>query len=154
MAGNVNPRTAGGWTQMMSTELNALAANTGAVQATGTNPAFDNTLAANSGFLADCELQVTFGVAPTAGLTVDLYLIPLSSTGGITFSDGSATIRQPSLYVGSFTLRNITTLQILTIRNVPIPFNKFIMSVLNNGDQAMAATGNTLNIYTVGEAYT
>ena len=155
MAGDIT-LLRGSWQTMMTTELNSLAAATGALQATGTNAAFDNTAAAGSGlfFWGDFELQVTYGTAPTAGKTVDCYLIPLSSTGGTTFWDGSATIQQAPLYIGSWILRNITTLHILGFRGIPLPPQKFIVSVVNNGDQAMAASGNTVKFFPYGEAYT
>jgi hypothetical protein len=148
MAGTIklNPNA---WTTMMTTELNSLAAATGVLQATGTNAAFDNST--GLWFWADFELNVTFGTGPTAGKTVDCYLIPLGSAGGTTFWDGSATIQQSPLYIGSWILRNITTAHILGFRGVPLPPQKFILSVLSNSDQAMAASGNTVKMYTYAE---
>ena len=154
MAGNIG-LLRGTWQTMMTTELNSLAAATGALQATGTNPAFDNTLALGTGLFlwADFELSVTYAVAPTAGKTVDLYLIPLASAGGTTYWDGSASIQQANLYVGSFILRNISTLHILGIRGIPLPPQKCIVSIVNNGDQALAASGNTVKMFPYGESY-
>jgi hypothetical protein len=140
------------WSTMMTTELNALAATTGVLQATGTNAAYDNST--NLRLWGDFELQCTYAVAPTAGKTVDLYLIPLSSTAGTTYADGSATIQQASLYIGSWVLRNISTLHILYMRGIPLPPAKFILSVLNNGDQALTASGHTVKFLPYGMQYT
>lgn len=134
---------------MMTTELNSLAAATGALQSTGTNAAFDNSTA--GWFWGDFELNVTYGTAPTAGKTVDCYLIPLGSAGGTTFWDGSATIQQANLFIGSWVLRNINTAHILGFRGVPLPPQKFILSVVNNADQSMAASGNTVKFFSYGE---
>ena len=156
MPGNIGLLAPSVWTTMMTTELNSLGANTGVLQSTGTNAAFDNGQALGTGLFpyADFELSATFGVAPTAGQTVDCYLIPLASAGGTTYTDGSASIQQSSLYIGSWTLRAITTLQLLTFRyQGPMPPRKFILSILSNSGQAMAASGNTIKMYPYGNSY-
>lgn len=152
MAGNIL-QLGNAWTTMMTTELNSLAATTGVLQATGTNVAFDNS--AGNWFWGDFELTVTYAVAPTAGKTVDCYLIPLSSAGGTTYWDGSATIQQAPLYIGSWVVRNIATAHILGFRaERQLPPQKFILSIVNNADQAFSASGNTVKQYTYAERYT
>src|SRR4051812_21400076 len=132
MAGNIG-LLRGTWTQMMSTELNALASVTAVLQATGTNAAFDNTAVLGTGsmFWGDFELNVTFGSAPTANKTVDLYLIPLAQATGTTYWDSSLTALPSALFVGSWTVRAVTTAQIIGFRGVPLPPQKFIL-LLNN----------------------
>jgi hypothetical protein len=151
MAGNIALRSPG-WTQVLSSELNSLASAAGAVQATGTNAAYDNTGNSSSCFWADFELRVTFGTGPTAGTTVDVYLIPLSSDGS-GYVDGSATVQQSPLFVGGFVVRNVTTAQVLMFRGVPLPNDKFLISVVNNTNQAFPSSGSTVKIRPYGEYY-
>lgn len=141
---------------MLSTELNSLAAATAVLQATGTNAAFDNTAALGTGgfFWADVELQVTFGSAPTANKTVDVYLIPLSQAGGTTYWDSSLTALPSNLYVGSFPVRNVNTAQIIGLRGVPLPPQKFILLINNGTDQAFPASGSKVYIFPYGEQST
>lgn len=121
----------------LTTELNSLA--TATASAAGT--AQDNST--NLDLYADFVLSVTFGVAPTANTTVDLYLLP-SIDGGTTYADAVvAATPAKSMLVGSFYCRNVATAQVMTLANVPIP-EKFKMMVVNNSGQAMAASGNTL----------
>lgn len=159
MAGNI-ARRVGSWMQLLSTELNALASGSGALQATGTNPAFDNTAAGNLFFAADIELVVTFGAGPTAG-TIDVYLLPLGSDGA-TYADGaggSSPVTSNAEYLCSFPVRAVTTAQRLVLWDVLIPGEQFTVLLVNNctvngTGQALAATGNTLKIRGQGEAYT
>ncbi len=138
----------------MSTELNSLANNTAAAQATGTNAAFDNGTSTNRYFWGDFELRVTFGSAPTNGTTVDLYMIPLSSDGS-NFVDFVTSNLPPALFVGSFVVRNVNTAQVLMVRGIPLPADKFILGVLNNGTgQAFPSSGSTVKIRPYAEAYT
>lgn len=155
MAGNITRRV-GSWTQLLSTELNSLASGSGALQSTGTNPAFDNTNASNLFFAADLELVVTFGTGPTAG-TIDVYLLPLGSDGA-TYADGAggaSPVTSNAEYLCSFPVRAVTTAQRLVLSDVPIPGEQFTVIIVNNGTgQALAASGNTLKIRGQGEAYT
>jgi len=151
MPGNITLRSPG-WTQLMSTELNSLAAASSVGQSTGTNPAYDNSGTASSCFWADFELRVTFGTAPTAGQTVDLYLIPLSSDG-TSFVDGTTGILPPTLLVGSWVVRAVTTAQIILLRNIPLPNDKFVLVVVNNTSQAFPGSGNTVKCKPAGEYY-
>jgi hypothetical protein len=156
MAGNLTIR-ASSWTQMLSTELNSLAAGSGALQATGTNVAFDNTNSSNLFTRMRLEIDVTFGTAPTAGKTIDFYIVPLSQAGGTTYWDGAggATPVAPGTqFIGSVPLRNVTTIQRLGIRNIPIGYEQFILNVVNSADQAFPATGTVVNIRAEADAYT
>lgn len=154
MAGNLTLR-ASSWTQMLSTEMNALAAGSDAVQATGTNAAFDNTNSSNQFTRMRLEIDVTYGTAPTAGKTIDCYIIPLGQAGGTTFWDGQTAGVQPApQYIGSVVLRNVNTIQRLGLRNIPLGYEKFILKVVNSADQAFPASGTTVNILCEADAYT
>ena len=125
---------------LLSTELNSLAASTGSA----VGSAFDNSAAGNNFFWADFELYVTYGTAPTAGQTVDLYLV--EAIDGSNYADGSSTIQVATHYVGSWPLRNVNTAQRIVVRGVPLPPGPFKAHVLNSATQAMAASGNTVKM--------
>ncbi len=133
------------WTQMLSTELNALASVTAVLQATGTNAAFDNST--GLWLFGDFELQVTFASSPTANSSVDCYLIPLSQAGGTTYWDDSITALPLNLYVGSWPVRAVTSAQIIGFRGVPLPPQKFILLINNGTNQAFPATGSKVYFY-------
>jgi hypothetical protein len=140
------------WTQMLSTELNSLASVTAAAQSTGTNPAFDNST--GLWLWGDFELDVTFGSSPTAGKTVDLYLIPLAQAGGSTFWDANTTTLPSQLYIGSWPVRNVNTAQVIGFRGVPLPPQKFVLLLNNGTDQAFPASGTKVYFYSYAESYT
>jgi hypothetical protein len=128
---------AGTPTSALTTELNSLATAT----ATAAGPAQDNS--SNLDLYADFVLSVTFGTNPTAGATVDLYLLP-SVDGGTNYADAVvAATPARNMLVGSFYCRAVTTAQIMTVTNVPIP-EKFKMMVVNNSGQSFPASGSTV----------
>lgn len=134
--------TQGANVSAMTTELNSLSSS--AYSAAG--PAQDN--AANHDAWADFLLTCTFAIAPTAGTTLDLFLlIALDGTTGV-FSDsvsGSAGFAQLSLKVGSFQVRAVTTAQNLHLRSALLPPGAWRPVLFNNGTgQGLAPTGNTL----------
>lgn len=151
MAGNILLK-GNAWTQMLSTELNSLAAGVAVAQNTGTNTAFDNST--GLWLWGDFELQVTFGTAPAAGQTVDCYLIPLAQAGGTTYWDASITALPNNLYVGSWPVRNVNTAQIIGFRGVPLPPQKFILVINNGTNQAFPASGSKVYFYSYAESYT
>lgn len=122
----------------LTTELNSLA--TAAYSAA--SAAQDNTT--NLDFWADFELNVTFGTNPTAGTSVDLYIV--SSLDGTNYGDGGGAVAPPyTSYVGPFPVRAVTTAQRIELRGIQLPEGLWKAVVLNNGTgQAMAASGNTL----------
>lgn len=140
------------WTQMLSSELNSLASSTAVLQATGTNAAFDNST--GLWLWGDFELQVTFGTGPTANSTVDCYLIPLASAGGTTYWDSSLTALPLNLYIGSWPVRNVTTAQIIGLRGVPLPPQKFVLLINNGTNQAFPSSGSIVTFYSYAESYT
>lgn len=128
---------------LMTTELNSLASTQGAIASS----AYDNSAAGNQFFWADFELVVTYGTAPTAGGTVDLYL--LETVDGTNYGDGTSgasPVTVSTHYVGSFPLRAVTSAQRIIIRGVPLSPVAFKAQLINNGGQAMTASGNTLKM--------
>lgn len=137
---------AGTVTSLATTELNSLANAAGAL-----GVEFGNTT--NLYTFAMFELTVTFGSAPTAGRTVDLYIVPaVDGTNYATNVTGASGYAQSTHYAGSFPLQAVTTLQRLTIGGsgmrgtLYIPPTKFKLYVLNNSAVAFPASGSTLKM--------
>lgn len=133
-------------TTLASTELNSLANAAGAL-----GVEYDNST--NLMPFGVFELTVTFGSAPTAGRTVDLYIVPASDgTNYATNVTGSSGYAQSTGYVGSFVLQAVTTLQRLNLGGIGargtlfLPPTKFKAYLLNNSGQAFPSSGSTLKM--------
>lgn len=127
-------------TSILTTELNSLATAT----ATVASSTVDNST--NLDLYMDLLLQVTFGTAPTANTTCDLYIQP--SLDNTTFADTVvAATPAKNLLIGSFYVRNVNTAQAMTLNNILIP-QYFKLVLINNTGQTMAATSNTLKYRT------
>jgi hypothetical protein len=132
-------------TTLLSTELNSLANNAGAL-----GVEYDN--ATNDYIYGLFELAVTFGSNPTAGNTVDLYLIPCPD--GTNYDDavtGASGAAPASCYAGGFPLRAVTTAQRVPLGfgasgPVLLPPCKFKAFVLNKSGVAMPASGSTIKM--------
>jgi hypothetical protein len=125
----------------LSTEFNSLANGS----YTAASATIDNTTALD--LFMDLQLNVTFGTAPSAGGTVDVYLLP--SQDGTTFADGGgSTAPQAQLWIASFELRAVTTAQVLMARDIPIPGLKFKLTAKNASGQAFPASGSTIKYVT------
>lgn len=133
-------------TSLATTELNSLANAAGAL-----GVEYDN--ATNDYPFGMFELTVTFAVAPTAGKTVDLYIVP--ATDGTNYSTnvtGASGYAQSTSYVGSFPLQAVTTLQRLNLGGIGargtlyLPPVKFKAYLLNSSGQAFPASGSTLKM--------
>lgn len=128
-------------TTYLSTELNSLASAANKLGAAIANQT-------NKDKLAILELVVTFGTAPAAGKSVDLYAV--FSADGTNYSDGDDTVDPlVTSYVCSFPVRSVTTVQRIVVPNIPLlaPASfKFLL--LNEAGQAFVATGNTLKYAT------
>jgi len=128
---------------VLSTELNSLANNAAAL---GTE--YDNS--SNLYLWATFELNVTFGSAPTAGNTVDLYIIP--APDGTNYDDnttGASGAAPSTSYVGGFPLRAVTSAQKVplgVVRRVDLPPTKFKIFVVNGSGQAFPASGSTVKM--------
>jgi hypothetical protein len=130
-------------TSLMTTELNSLANGSTAIASAG----YDN--ATNLYLFGLFELNVTFGSAPTAGNTVDLFLVP--APDGTNYDDGSGSVTPPiTCYAGGFPLRAVTTAQKIPLGGPlsllwlpPLPFK---VVVKNGSGQAFPASGSTLKM--------
>jgi hypothetical protein len=140
MAATIQQELYGTIGSVLTTELNSLAS--AAFCTIGAAQGSDATTAAD--LFGDFELVATYGTAPTAGTTVDLYLVP--SIDGTNYADTPTATTAKGLMVGSFELRNVTTAQRIAIRDVPLPPGLWKAIVQNNGGQAMAASGNTVKM--------
>ena len=130
-------------TTILSTELNALASAARSISA-----AIANATATDRWM--DLELNVTFGVAPSAGGYVGVYIVP--SLDGTNYSDGDASIVPPAtMFVGSFPVRAVTTAQKVHIKQVPLQPLNFKVVVDNQSGQAFPATGSTVKYRTYNE---
>lgn len=129
---------------MASTELNSLANNAAALGAE-----YDN--ATNLYLFGLFELNVTFGTNPTAGSTIDLYIIP--APDGTNYDDnttGASGAAPSTAYVGGFPLRAVTTAQKVPLgvglTRVELPPTKFKVFVINKSGQSFPASGSTVKM--------
>lgn len=120
-------------TNAITTEANSLANGSAAV---GTD--IDNTT--NLDLWADFQLDVTFGTNPTAGSSVDLYLVP--SIDGTNFADSA--VLPPTYQVGSFILRAVTTAQKVAVTGVRLTPGHWKTAIINNSGQSFPASGSTV----------
>ena len=137
---------AGSIVSVATTELNSLANNAAALGAE-----YDN--ATNLYLFGLFELNVTFGSAPTAGKTVDLYIIP--APDGTNYDDnttGASGAAPATCFVGSFPLRAVTTAQKIPLGlaaqgYVQLPPTKFKVFVVNNASgQSFPSSGSTVKM--------
>ena len=136
---------AGTIVSLATTELNSLANTAGAL-----GVEYDNST--NLYISGVFELNVTFGSAPTAGNTVDLYLVPCPDGSNyddaVTGASGSA---PASCYAGGFPLRAVTTAQKVPLGvgiagPIPLPACKFKAFLLNKSGVAFPASGSTVKM--------
>ena len=128
----------------LTTELNSLANNSLAIGSTIT--------ATSSGMLmAEFELLVTYGTAPTAGTSVLVWL--LREIDGTNFEDGGSSVQPLRLFDASFPLRAVTGAQRIS-RVVRMPPGNFKALLKNDGTgQSMAASGNILSFRPFTDSY-
>jgi hypothetical protein len=75
---------------------------------------------------------------PTAGRTIEVYLIP--APDGTTYADGSASYVPPNLLIGAFVVQSTTAMQRMVLRGVSLPPVKFRALVRNNTNIAFTTT--------------
>lgn len=125
---------------LLSAELNSLANNAGALSSSAIENVSDLDL------YVDIELVATFGVAPAANTTLDVYFV--RSVDGVNFEDASAAAPPQNGFVGSFPVQAITSVQRMVLPQILCPPRDFKVFVVNNATgQALAAAGNTLKGY-------
>jgi hypothetical protein len=128
---------------VLSTEFNSLANNAG----TAASSAVDQ--ATNLDQKAYFELNVTFGSAPAAGTTVDLYLMySLDGTNYADYTSGTTPVVNANNYVGSFVLANTTSAQRVHSPDVYLRAYKFKVAAVNKSGVAFPASGSTCKLVT------
>lgn len=102
-------------------------------------------LAADAGSYPDAEfvLTGTFSVAPTEGATLALYARPLDIDGTADAEVPETT--RPTVYVGSFTVNNVTTAQSMLLVAQDLP-RLAAYYVHNNGTGQSLSAGWTLKV--------
>ena len=131
--------------QMMSTELNSLAAAAAAIQNTGTNAEYDNSAGGNLYFAADFELDVTFATGPTDQSVVACYI--LYKMDGTNYQDGGTAYQPVYSFVGNFVCHNVTTAQRIPLKDIPIDPYPFKLLVVNSTNQPFPASGSTIKMW-------
>jgi len=133
---------------LLDTELNSLANNDAALD----SAEYDN--ATNLYEFAAFELYVDFVSAPTAGPTIELYMIP--SLDGTNYGDGDGTpLAQINTFVGAFDVRATTAAMRLNLaipsamgapNLAPLLPVKYKALIYNKSGQAFPASGSTLKM--------
>ena len=127
----------GSISSVLTTELNSLANN-------GTALGSAYTMSPAGYILAELELVVTYGTAPTANTGVSVWF--LRAVDGTNYEDGDNSTTPARLPDVVFPLRAVTTAQRVT-RRVAVPPGVFKPVAKNDGTgQTMAASGNTVKI--------
>jgi hypothetical protein len=142
----------GAWTNLMTAQLNALAAGSHTALST-TQP--DNSYASDTNptppTLVDFELSLSaMSGAPVYGAEVALYLLPQNSDG-VNFPVNAVSpgiLPSPMYKVGSFYLPAQAAAGCLHVMDVPLPPSKWGVVVENLSAVNMAATGNVLKYRT------
>jgi hypothetical protein len=130
---------------VLTTELNALA--NAAYSAAG--PAYDNTSNLDQWFWFDFTAGGT--ATPTAGANLQIFAVP--SLDGTNYADAASStqvgfhqlVATISIKTGAGTKRD------MTLYPVQLPPGKFKFVLKNGTGVALAATGNTLTLYSANE---
>lgn len=124
-----------------STDWGASGLSNNAYSNAGT--AYDNS--ANLYEWGEFEFAGTFGTAPTANTTIDLYLVP--SADGANYADGGGAVA-PDIgdYACSFQVRAVTTAQRRVRKNVILPLYSFRAVALNNATGQVVPNTSTVKV--------
>lgn len=135
-----------GWTSqgtVLTTELNSL--GNGAYSAVGT--AYDNTTALDQ--TAALEINLA-SLNPTAGAYFDVYMV--QSLGGTNYEDApSSTNPGGHMRVASCTITTGSATKRIATPAFLIPPGKWKFVFLNKSNVALAASANTVNLYTTDD---
>lgn len=85
----------------------------------------------------------TFGVAPSSGAVIELYVI-LEEFDGTGYEDGENEDPPSTNLVGVFNYRAVTAAQSHVLRHIPIPPQKFKYVLINRTGQTTPSSGNKL----------
>ena len=113
----------------------------------------DYGVVADGAYYPDAKFVIaaTFGTAPTEGTTLALYAQPLD-IDGTNDSDAPETTR-PTVFIGTFTVNNVTTAQYIELLAQDVPWNASYY-IHNNGTGQPVSAGWTLKVtpFTVAPA--
>ena len=103
------------------------------------------SVSADGAYYPDAKfvLAATFGNAPTEGTTLALYAGPLD-IDGTNDAEAPETTR-PTVYIGSFTVNNVTTAQYIELLAQDVPWNASYY-LHNNGTGQTLSAGWTLKV--------
>lgn len=118
-------------TTLATAQISALGNGTGA-----TGSAFPNGGSANLWLRGDWQFSGQFGTTPLSGSAIELYILP--TIDGTTFAEGNSAIHPPGLFAGAFTIRAVTTLQILSLTGITLPPVNFMPLLVNRGGQTFS----------------
>lgn len=108
-----------------------------------------STQADNREQYGDFEMVATFGSAPTADSPVYLYF--LEAPDGTNLEDGSTSVTPSASPDVIFTVRAVTSAQRIARTRVVLPNGDYQVLLVNSSGQAMAASGNTLKMWTYND---
>ncbi|MBY0490645.1 MAG: hypothetical protein K2R93_12455 [Gemmatimonadaceae bacterium] len=127
-------RSGGALVTLATTSLNAIA-DAAAVEVDVANDT-------DRDILVDLELQISFGTAPTADKTIDVYW--RRTIDGTNYEDSSASRPPANGGVGSFVLDNTTSAQRKILPGVVIPPKGGKLVIRSSAGQTAASSGNVL----------
>ena len=111
------------------------------------------SISADGAYFPDAKfvVAVTFGTAPTEGTTLALYARPLDIDGTNDAEVPETT--QPTVFIGTFAVNNVTTAQYIEMFAQDVPWNAAYY-IHNNGTGQTVSAGWTLKVtpYTVAPA--
>ena len=144
MSGTLIWNSALSWNSAFGTEINSLAAGSTAVSSV----VIDNTTNLFTDGWVSCSLGTL--ATGTGAPSLDFYLLPLNQDG-TTYGDGTVsgtTVPSGAYYVGSITwnasLASGTRVGAIKLSPI-IPPTKFVLAVVNNAGNALAASGNVID---------
>lgn len=128
----------------------ANSANTYAGLANCTMNQLDNSTDLYPHLLAVLGVPDTFAAAPSAGSTIDLYMVldDIDGTSDETPEPGATDIIYLAKYVGSFVLDNqdVATIKPLIVLNALLGVKKARFCILNNSGQTMSYSSNAITV--------
>lgn len=129
---------------VLSTELNSLASGS------RTNAGTELANQTNKDQFGKLEISVTFGSAPAAGGTLEIYMV--TAPDGTNYEDGSSSV-DPGAHTLIITIpvRNTTSAQRLMSRRFELDPAKTKFILRNNTNQSFPSSGSTLKLYTTND---
>lgn len=139
----------GAWQAAFGSEIDSLAAGDYELSSLIIDPTSGNT----PNLMLEMTVSVALGalIMSAASPALDFYLQPLNQDG-TTYGDGTASgtvLPSPSAYFGSLTWQTTSTSATATLSvkfEREVPATKFKLGVVNNLGNALASSGNTIQI--------